>query len=637
KRQKTRKGTRSCWECKRRKVKCTYASPTDEVCVGCDRRCMECVGQEFPEQPTAPNSQSRLVGDRIGRLETMIQQLAEQVGHCPAASTAGGVYYLTHLTLASIPQKIPGKHAMLSQRLLAAYPSPADIGIIGRLGENLALYLHQIFVAPFNILQRGVAAESERLCVRYTVETHPVLIARQMLLLAGILAHADPTSCQQLGKLSRPPQALAKLLAEAAVTLVTVHDKLINNTEGLECLWLEAMYHEHSGSLRQAWLTCRRAISAAQLMGLHRRRCSPPKSIQPNREVHLQQIWFYLVHTERALCFVLGAPSGSQDIFPFVDSATTEDTDTSKLERRHAVIASHILEQCERDPNFEDFDAMHQIHIELEEATSNMPRRWWRTTSLADTRDHEQLFWAMKKLKAQIFHSHLLLHAHLPLMLQACDGPTNEHYREHLLSRNVCVEASRDLLRRFVQLRSCERTESYFRLLDNFAWLAAATLLLTHLDGHQTSRDPGHQHRSDRDMVSKAIEKMRFVGDNGEEDVCDARSTEVLHHLLAIEARGSPVAMTYRKLEDCSCRGALPEDLSQDPDTFMLSIPFIGQVSITIQVQGETEAIDISLSGATGCLIDDEERLNSEDETSLVRAIELRRSAPWQILPYMIR
>ena len=86
-RRKPRKGTRSCWECKRRKVRCQYASPNDAVCTGCTRRCLKCVSQDFPEQRTTSTARSRLVGDRIGRVEAMVRQLVTQAA---SGSTSPG-------------------------------------------------------------------------------------------------------------------------------------------------------------------------------------------------------------------------------------------------------------------------------------------------------------------------------------------------------------------------------------------------------------------------------------------------------------------------------------------------------------------------------------------------------------------
>lgn len=48
-RRKVRKGTHSCWECRRRKVKCIFALPHDVTCIVCRRRGKKCVGQEVPD------------------------------------------------------------------------------------------------------------------------------------------------------------------------------------------------------------------------------------------------------------------------------------------------------------------------------------------------------------------------------------------------------------------------------------------------------------------------------------------------------------------------------------------------------------------------------------------------------------
>lgn len=52
KRRKLRKGTHSCWECKRRKMKCIFDDPLTNattICNGCRRRGSQCVSQKFPD------------------------------------------------------------------------------------------------------------------------------------------------------------------------------------------------------------------------------------------------------------------------------------------------------------------------------------------------------------------------------------------------------------------------------------------------------------------------------------------------------------------------------------------------------------------------------------------------------------
>jgi len=77
KRRKVRKGTHSCWECKRRKIRCTFLKASDTVCIGCTRRGTDCLGQEFPEESVTAASSA--ANDRIVRVEALIQQLVKQV------------------------------------------------------------------------------------------------------------------------------------------------------------------------------------------------------------------------------------------------------------------------------------------------------------------------------------------------------------------------------------------------------------------------------------------------------------------------------------------------------------------------------------------------------------------------------
>lgn len=80
-RRKIRKGTASCWECKRRKARCTFANPADASCVGCRRRGTACVSQEFADQPQ-PNDTWR-TQSRLRRLEVLVEQLTDRLDVVP--------------------------------------------------------------------------------------------------------------------------------------------------------------------------------------------------------------------------------------------------------------------------------------------------------------------------------------------------------------------------------------------------------------------------------------------------------------------------------------------------------------------------------------------------------------------------
>jgi hypothetical protein len=85
KRRKLRRGTRSCWDCKRRKVRCIFASPEDAVCSNCRRRGATCVGQDLPEE-LAP-ARDEQISDRIIRVEALVNNLARQANATGGPST----------------------------------------------------------------------------------------------------------------------------------------------------------------------------------------------------------------------------------------------------------------------------------------------------------------------------------------------------------------------------------------------------------------------------------------------------------------------------------------------------------------------------------------------------------------------
>lgn len=89
KRRKLRKGTRSCWECKRRKIRCVFDNAAeDAVCLSCQRRGTACVSQEYPEEEQS-GGRARRMGDRIVRVESLVEQLVQTVGGYPATGSSG--------------------------------------------------------------------------------------------------------------------------------------------------------------------------------------------------------------------------------------------------------------------------------------------------------------------------------------------------------------------------------------------------------------------------------------------------------------------------------------------------------------------------------------------------------------------
>lgn len=82
-RKKMRKGTKSCIECRRRKIKCTFEPGRTSICNECFARGSTCIDQEHGDvnaTPTnAPNDQSSSLKERVTQLEDLVKQVLDRL------------------------------------------------------------------------------------------------------------------------------------------------------------------------------------------------------------------------------------------------------------------------------------------------------------------------------------------------------------------------------------------------------------------------------------------------------------------------------------------------------------------------------------------------------------------------------
>ena len=73
---KLRKGTHSCWECKRRKTRCVFLESDNGKCVGCQRRGTCCIDQN--ESNVEVETRESSTNGRLDRIEAMLATLLER-------------------------------------------------------------------------------------------------------------------------------------------------------------------------------------------------------------------------------------------------------------------------------------------------------------------------------------------------------------------------------------------------------------------------------------------------------------------------------------------------------------------------------------------------------------------------------
>ncbi|KAJ5959008.1 uncharacterized protein N7479_006158 [Penicillium vulpinum] len=530
KRRKIRKGTKSCWECKKRKMKCVYADPsspvdTEAICIGCQRRESKCVSQEFEFVDGRENAghlerkgrhhASGKDNNRVARVEELLEQLIRKldrhrgVGIPETSEIPTPSHGIPTLDIASTDQESP---RFLSLCKLSDHLHPNFLGVINGLPESL-----------------------------------PALVER---------------------------------LAGTVINLVTTNDEFSGSIEGLECVMMESMYYHNGGNLRRSWIANRRAMAIAQMMSLHQSQSRAKyKVLDQKTKPHPQFMWFRIVSLDRNLCLMLGLTQGSLDQSMATGTGFRDDIPMGRLERMHCTLASRILERNESDSCASDFSLTQSLDLELQKAGRSMPSKWWLMPNLDSVADDPKaLFFDMGRLFNQLYHYNLLNQLHLPYMLRSSPE------RKYEYSKMTCVNSSREILLRFIMFRGYNRNNFCCRTVDFFALMAAITLLLAHLDSHRFSKTSNllaHQYLGDRAMIEQAQVNMEQISRlNG--DTLSAQSADLLHKLLAIDSKTAD-GISTESVSVQTPESAVLQSSKNDNGVVRVQIPYFGIVRIASQ------------------------------------------------------
>ena len=241
-------------------------------------------------------------------------------------------------------------------------------------------------------------------------ERHPILLARQMFLFAAALRQIPRNAT--IPGLGKHHHETMDELAESAISKVTTNDALLGTIEGLELMILEGFYHMDCGDARRAWVTNRRAIVTAQLLGLHRPGHHRFKIIDSCAKLNPEDMWISVVCMERVSSLLLGLPTSVADI------VLTVPTLGNVLIVRLGNAAGRILERNRIDAPQEALDLTKDIDQELINIADQMPSEFWRPLSFARlARDSQQ---APNEIRRALDHGryyNLIIQLHLPHML----------------------------------------------------------------------------------------------------------------------------------------------------------------------------------------------------------------------------
>ena len=396
-------------------------------------------------------------------------------------------------------------------------------------------------------------------------DKHPVLLARQMFLFAAALGQIPRND--SIPGLTKHHHEIMDELAESVITNVTTNDALLGTLEGLELIIMEGFYHMDCGDARRAWITNRRAVINAQLLGLHRPGHHRFRIIDTTAKFDPEAIWISVVCMERVSSLLLGLPTSVADVI------LTPPKMGNDLIVRLGNVAGRILERNRIEVPQQALDLTRNIDQELVKIADQMPSIFWRPMNFArlarDTRG------ASNEIRRALDHGryyNLVIQLHLPHML--C--PT--HASQRMYSKIACVNAGREILSRHIDLQSFEPAICRCRMIDFPALIAGMALMLAHAISHCGTRSENmfaHQRSSDRAMVERTLENMEFVSEL-QQDTLLVKCVRLLTELLEIEA---DAAKAHQDNVDQPQGGAETRDYGRN--MLIARAPFLGGIRLS--------------------------------------------------------
>ncbi|RAH78034.1 hypothetical protein BO86DRAFT_412644 [Aspergillus japonicus CBS 114.51] len=629
---KVRKGTHSCWECRRRKIRCQFATPSDSVCVTCSARGTPCVSQDTVEIDADRLPSEGLlqrdgdVLDRLRKLEDIVQSLpgeargssnaitfndrpvSSESSHRSTRPPSRRAQSSTHTatindvsSFRTVEETPTG--AMMGTRDMLAMPHSSQIerpeftcqyskdeklrnalfDLLPPTEVTMALVLASPGATMVSMLFHSHQEISQGRFQKLTAsswhllrKSHPIILSKRLLQLAICVQHLKP----ECSYLSLKDQVYLKGAAADNVTtvmeLVTSRDELASSLDGVECLVLLALFQLNAGNLRRSWLTVRRAINIAQLLdlndGVQTQFHTFDETVPPGAGISPRWLWFRAVFFDRCLSLFLGLSPAVQDS-NFANLLLTDNYDQmERLETSQTILTGRILERnamMKRKDDNAAFSMTHLIDGELDAAAEKMGSEWWNLSSI-NTHDPT----SSSRLLLQIHHHTLKLYLHLPYLLRREPRFGGRQGGRYDHSRASCATFARANLRLFDPYRTLHPSASACRHIDYSAVIACMTLLLGYLADQPPHLEAGHhdpdaQRQEDLKLIQSVHDRLQLVAETCEDTIS--------RDFAAFVARLVPII----RFRDSGSRTS-EEFLSKEPESrpITFSVPHLGTVFI---------------------------------------------------------
>ncbi|KAJ5833436.1 hypothetical protein N7474_001747 [Penicillium riverlandense] len=599
-RKKIRKGTRSCWECKHRKVRCHFASDGDRSCRECLVRGLLCRTQDLPKPENPRESDRASLNDRLARVESLLERFMQRYdgdtdqsfpraagdNNGPVSSpTAATPAHENAPVLSLFDNEVLGFRRQdvttvpnislywaanrdwkrLSRTLFVALPSQDTLEKLAETSSCWWLVRAQCFQDyETSLLSIPVADLSN---------SHPVVIATTLMWTAISLQQLPPNYDTSFLELPCHPTKLIEQYINLVVTSVCSDEAMVSNINGLECLVLQGIFYNNDGKLRSAWLSYRRALDVAQIIGLHR----PLLAGSENSEsLHrARSIWKHIIYADRYLSLMLGMYHGIGDAALERQEDNLSDVPNSSSMDLLCRVAGSIIERNQNFPTVTPIMVRMTQTIDSKLGTIDPPMVEEYTLSTAGKSAERAQYYA--KLMTQLWYYQLMAWLHLPFLLETGSQGRYDY------SRQSCLQASRHMITSYTAIRRLTADSFCCKSLDFQAFTAAVTLMISVLGPNgRTNQSP-----DDLEAVGRVIQILEELTKGSTPDKVATRGLSVLQTLKRVATGKNPI------------QPVSPEGQSngEQPSHIKVDIPYFGTIVLDRRTRASSSQQDISDHG----------------------------------------
>lgn len=502
-----RLGTKSCAECRRRKVRCIFANGSS-VCQACTLHGVPCQAQRPKARGASQESSSESLQRRVQELESLVRRIHDSIDSSPKAG--GGAASGAEVGLFNLGSDESGdahihkvhagdgsrSSAPLAQLLREATligesdgyldddeceASPSDRRQCPVLQSvNLDVpgrhTLQSIFTQtkpywsmwptcyygsePHESLQSNQQSEVEEYLLQTLSDKDTSLsYCKALLWLALCVQQLRADWIDD----NFPPQATRQTLVESYLKYTTIALAVAEDesVDVIQCYLLQFKLYINMGRPRRAWTCTRNAVSSAIGLGLHRLGGDISSS-------YLNIAWSQSWRSERQLSLLLGLPTCVND--PALMSYEHIPDGLSLPQRILYKVSIASAQVIVRDQDYRNakYSTTVEIDQDLEDIRKLMPDAWWEpyesNATLTDMYFPEL---------AKFMYFFLVKLVHLPYMLKSVNDKRYEP------SRTSTLDAAREQIRSYLRMRNFPGAEIIMcEVMDFGAFSAGVALIL---------------------------------------------------------------------------------------------------------------------------------------------------------------